>query len=258
MTVTVLVIGIGSGDPAHLTGEAVAALNAVDVFLVADKGAAKDDLVGLRNDICSTFITDHRYRVLEVPDPERGPDRDRDAGQYQSGVEAWHQQRAERYADLIRAELGDTGTVGFLVWGDPAFYDSTLRIVDRVRAAGVDLVLEVVPGISSLQLLAARHQIALNRIGRPIHITTGRRLVTEYQPGLGDVAVMLDGDLACAELAAVHPDLQIYWGAQLGLSDETLISGRLREVLGELRRTRAELRRRRGWVMDIYLLRPAE
>ena len=40
MTVRVLVVGIGSGDPAHLTGEAVAALNAVDVFLVADKGAA--------------------------------------------------------------------------------------------------------------------------------------------------------------------------------------------------------------------------
>ena len=37
--ITVLVVGIGSGSPAHLTAEAVAALNRVDVFLVADKRA---------------------------------------------------------------------------------------------------------------------------------------------------------------------------------------------------------------------------
>ena len=38
MTIRALVIGIGSGDPDHLTREAVAALNRVDVFVVADKG----------------------------------------------------------------------------------------------------------------------------------------------------------------------------------------------------------------------------
>ena len=48
MTIRALVIGIGSGDPDHLTREAVAALNRVDVFVVADKGAAKQDLVRLR------------------------------------------------------------------------------------------------------------------------------------------------------------------------------------------------------------------
>ena len=80
------------------------------------------------------------------------------------------------------------------------------------------------PGISSLQLLAARHRIVLNRVGGPIHITTGRRLVAEYSPELGDVVVMLDGDLACAGLVADHPDLQIFWGAQLGLPDEALVA----------------------------------
>ena len=38
MTIQAMVIGIGSGNPDHLTREAVAALNRVDVFLVADKG----------------------------------------------------------------------------------------------------------------------------------------------------------------------------------------------------------------------------
>ena len=57
MTVRVLVVGIGSGDPAHLTGEAVAALNAVDVFLVADKREATRDLVTLRAELCAAVIT---------------------------------------------------------------------------------------------------------------------------------------------------------------------------------------------------------
>ena len=53
MTVRVFVIGIGSGQPEHLTGEAVAALNSVDVFLVADKGRAKQGLVALRTALCA-------------------------------------------------------------------------------------------------------------------------------------------------------------------------------------------------------------
>ena len=115
----------------------------------------------------------------------------------------------------------------------------------------------MIPGISSLQLLAARHQIILNRIGGPIHLTTGRRLVAEFAPELGDVVVMLDGDLACSDLVADHPDLQIFWGAQLGLPDEELVAGRLAEV--HRRRSasvRAGIRAARGWVMDTYLLRP--
>ena len=151
-----------------------------------------------------------------------------------------------------------TGTIGFLVWGDPAFYDSTIRIVESVAAAGVDLELTVIPGISSVQLLAARHKIVLNRIGRPIHLTTGRRLAAEYSPELGDVVVMLDGDLSCARLLPEFGDLQIFWGAQLGLPDEALISGRLADVLELIISTRAAIREARGWVMDTYLLRPTD
>ena len=256
MTIQVLVIGIGSGNPDHLTREAVVALNQVEVFLVADKsGAGTQDLVELRAEICRQLIDHDRYRFATVPDPERGPDRDRSDPDYRAGVVAWHRARAERYAEIIRAEVGADGTVGFLVWGDPAFYDSTIRIVEAVAASGVELAMTVVPGISSVQLLAARHRIVLNRVGQPIHITTGRRLVAEYAPALGDVVVMLDGDLVCAALVEHHPDLEIYWGAQLGLPDEVLVRGRLTEVLTEIRERRADIRAARGWVMDTYLLR---
>lgn len=256
MTIQALVIGIGSGNPDHLTREAVAALNRVDVFLVADKGAAKHDLVGLREEVCRTLITHDHYRFVEVPDPERGPDRERDAVDYQVGVATWHDARAQRYAEVINAEVGEGKTIGFLVWGDPAFYDSTIRIVQSIVDLGVDLDLTVIPGISSIQLLAARHKIILNRVGQPIHVTTGRRLLGEYSPALGDVVVMLDGELACGGLVARFGELTIYWGAQLGLADEALISGRLSEVIDEIRAKRAAVRAARGWVMDTYLLSP--
>ena len=56
----------------------------------------------------------------------------------------------------------------------------------------------------------------------------------------------------------IHPDLQIFWGAQLGLDDQSLISGRLADVIDEIKAERTRLRARRGWVLDTYLLRGPE
>ncbi|GAA5036222.1 hypothetical protein GCM10023258_38940 [Terrabacter aeriphilus] len=258
---SIRVIGIGMGDPAHVTGEAARALATVDVFLVADKGEATADLVAARQAVCDALIpADHAYRLVEVADPRRGPDAERDDTAYGRGVRDWHAARVAAYAEVIEALPAGESTVGFLVWGDPAFYDSTIRIVDALvehwAARGLAVEHDVVAGISAPQLLAARHRIPLNRIGAPIHVTTGRRLVDEYDPALGDVVVMLDGRLACAELADAFPDLELFWGAYLGTPDELLVRGRLGDVVGEVQRVRADARERHGWVMDTYLLRP--
>jgi precorrin-6A synthase len=251
VTVRLLVIGIGTGNLDHLTRQAISALNEVDLFLVADKGSAKRDLAALRLAVCRTFITHDHYRIVEVPDPER----DRSAVDYPAAVAEWHAARVAAYDRVIRDQLGTSGTVGFLVWGDPAFYDSTIRIAHAIGDDGLPTELEVIPGISSLQLLAAAHKITLNRIGGSIHVTTGRRLLAEYGPRLGDVVVMLDGDLTCAGLVEHWPDLQIYWGAQLGLTAERLVAGQLGKVLPAIREARDEIRAQYGWVMDTYLLR---
>jgi precorrin-6A synthase len=245
------VVGIGTGNPDHLTGEAVAALNQVDLFLVADKGPATADLAQVRRRICASVISHDRYRIVAVPDPVR----ERGAGDYAGAVHDWHNARAAAYAEVVRRQLDRDETLGFLVWGDPALYDSTIRIARSLADHGLDVDLRVIPGISSVSLLAARHRIALNQVGGPVHITTGRRLIAEYDPELGDVVVMLDGALACAELVEAHPDLTIFWGAQLGLPAERLVAGRLSDVIEEIRATRAQIRAAEGWVMDTYLLR---
>src|SRR3954469_21422587 len=68
------VIGIGAGDPAYVTAQAVEALNDTQVFFAMDKGSQKDDLVALRREICARFIRDPAYRFVELPDPKRASD----------------------------------------------------------------------------------------------------------------------------------------------------------------------------------------
>jgi len=248
----VRVIGIGTGSPSHLTGQAIAALRECDVFLVADKGEVKDELVAVRRLVCEEFLEDGSYRIVTVTDPERGPDAERDRTAYRTGVDAWHAARAERYAEII-GSLPAGETVGFLVWGDPAFYDSTIRIVDAV-AQRLPLRMQVIAGLSAIQVLAAEHGIVLNGIGQPVHITTGRRLLDEWSPSLGTVVVMLDGALRCRELVERAPDLTIHWGAYLGLPQQVLRTGRLADVIDDLVVLRAALREEHGWVMDTYAL----
>ena len=155
------------------------------------------------------------------------------------------------FTHLIEDQLADGECGAFLLWGEPALYDSTLRILDRVRAGGCnDFDHEVIPGISSVQALAARHRIALNTIGQPIRITTGRKLVAG---DLDNVVVMLDAH--CAFAAFVDENVDIFWGAYIGTPDEILIAGKLSEVCEQIRQARSAARARKGWVMDTYLLR---
>ena len=243
-----LVIGIGAGDPDHVTVQAIKAMNRVDVFFVLDKCAAKDDLVRVRRQILDEHV--HRpHRVVEAQDPPR----DRTPADYRATVEDWHERRAALYERMLLDELDDDGCGAFLVWGDPSLYDSTLRIVERVIARGaVELEYEVVPGITAVQALTARHRIVLNRIGEPVTITTGRRLAG-LPPGQDDVVVMLDGEEAFRTVDG--DDVDIWWGAYLGTPDELLIAGPVTEVGPEIERVRAEARERKGWIMDTYLLR---
>lgn len=241
-----LVIGIGAGDPDQVTIQAVKAMNRADVFFVIGKGDEKQDLVDLRMGILDEHMRG-TYRVVDITDPPR----DRTPSDYQGVVDDWHDRRAA----VFEAEFAAADGIGaILVWGDPSLYDSTLRIVERVLARGnVDFDYSVIPGVTSVQSLAAQHRIVLNRIGRPVHITTGRRLREGLPDGVDDAVVMLDAD--CTFTQVPGEDAEIWWGAYLGTEDEVLISGNLRQVEDEIVRVRAELRERKGWIMDTYLIR---
>ncbi len=247
---TLLAIGIGTGNPEHLTLQAVKALETVDVVFSFDKGADKAELQRVRREICERFIGPRAYRMVEITDTPRDPS----IPSYEARVEAWHEQRLLACEDSIERELGAGQTGAILVWGDPSLYDSTLRLLERLQARGrVRFEYQVIAGISSPQALAARHKLTLNRIGGAVQLTTGRRLAQALPREADDVVVMLDGDPAFEHVPADEYD--IYWGAYLGTPHELAIAGRLETCKAQIASARAAARAEHGWIMDIYLLR---
>lgn len=249
------VIGIGAGDPDFVTAQAISALNDTQVFFAMDKGPRRgsptDDLVAVRKQICDRFIEKpDDYRFVELVDPPRAAAGDGPG--YRQVVADWHAERARIWAKAIESELGPDGTGAFLAWGDPSLYDSTLRILEKV-AEHLDIQYDVVPGITAIQVLTARHRIPLNDVGEPVLITTGRQL---REHGLtGSAVVMLDADCSFQQCP---PQTRIWWGAYLGTPDELLYAGTVGEIGDEIVAARTEARTRHGWIMDTYLLRSAD
>jgi precorrin-6A synthase len=245
-----LLIGIGAGNPDYITMQAVKALNRVDVFFLMDKGQGKDSLIDLRREICQSYIAGSDYRFVQAHSPER----ERGDVDYTSSVEALNLAKQRTFERLINDEMTDTQCGAFLVWGDPALYDSTLRILQTILASGrCDFDIEVIPGITSVQALAAQHKVPLNRIGKSIEITTGRRLAAGQVSDADSLVVMLDAQDAYHHVE--DQETEIYWGAYLGTPDEILISGKLKDVADEIERVRKAARLANGWIMDTYLLR---
>ncbi len=244
-------IGMGPGDPEYLTIQAVETLRRVDVFFMLEKdGRGKDELLAMRQAILKRYRPEGGYRLVIAASPERQalPDG------YQKTVRVWHETKLGLFERLIAEELRDGERGGLLLWGDPAIYDQTVSLIAELgaRLQG-QLEFAIIPGISAVQLLAARHRIPLNRVGEEILITTGRQLAETDPAQIHNALVMLDGQ--CSFQRLLGQDLEIYWGGYLGCPDETLVAGQLDEVWESLVHTRAQLRAAKGWIMDTYLLR---
>jgi precorrin-6A synthase len=249
----IALIGIGAGDPDHVTQQAVRALNAFDVLFVVTKSKGTDELVTLRRHVVDVHRDPARpFVAVELADPPRPW---RTADDYQAAVARWREQRQALWSDAITTALEDGQTGAFLVWGDPSLYESTLAVVAEIAAAAPDgaLTYEVIPGVSAVHALTARHRIPLNRVGRAVQIMPARLLADGMPAGVDDVVVMLDQG---ATFAQIDPaGLDIYWGAFLGTPDELLLSGDLQIVAPEIVAIREEAKARKGWMFDTYLLR---
>jgi precorrin-6A synthase len=238
----VRIIGIGMG-PHQVTPEAADALRDADYVIAAEK-QSDDALLAIRREISDAY----GVPVVAVPDPARDRDPVGDGG-YTGAVAGWHAARVAAYEQVLAERQG---TAAFLVWGDPAFFDSTVRIVEAIAERGVvEVEYDVVPGISALQLLAARHRIVLHDIGQPLHVTTGRLLADTVAAGQTNIAVLLNRSVELAGLEG----WTIWWGGNLGRPEEELVAGRVGDVLDDIEVARERIRATVGWVLDIFVVR---
>ncbi len=243
--IELLLIGIGTGNPDHVTRQAEKAIASADLIMIPTKGDDKADLADLRHEICAKIPGVDLSRIVEFELPVRDS-----SIPYVDRVHHWHDAIAVVWHTTITGNIS-TGKVALLIWGDPSLYDSSLRIASRLDPAPE---ITVLPGLTSLQVLTAAHAIPINELARPFVVTTGRQLRDNGWPEAVDtVAVMLDGD--CSFRTLDDQNCHIYWGAYVGMKEELLIQGRLDEVTEQIVQARAQARKNHGWIMDIYVLK---
>lgn len=243
--IEIVLIGIGTGNPEHLTRAGERALRASDLVLIPRKGPGKADLADLREAMCRSIMgAEADDRIAHFDMPQRDP-----SGPYTTGVQDWHDAVARAWQSALGGHPG-ARSIALLIWGDPSLYDSALRIAARLSPKPV---VRVIPGITALQALTAAHAIPLNDLAAPVLITTGRNLRDNGWPdGVDRIAVMLDG--ACSFQSLAPDGLHIWWGAFLGMPEEILIEGAVAETRAKIIDVRARARSDHGWIMDTYLI----
>ena len=248
--INLFLVGIGTGNPDHVTRQAEQMLRAADIIMVPHKGTSKSDLADLRYQICDQLLGTDSPPIFSFELPVRDSKKS-----YLAAVDDWHDAIALVWADTIQnasAKLDQpVQTVALLIWGDPSLYDSSMRIAARLDP---EPTITVAPGITSVQALTAAHNIPVNALGAPFLITTGRRLRDKGFPNDTDTAIiMLDGNCSFTRLNGAEFD--IWWGAYLGMPEQILLSGPLDEVGEDIISRRAAARHEHGWIMDTYLLK---
>nr|WP_156887629.1 precorrin-2 C(20)-methyltransferase [Propionicicella superfundia] len=194
-TPTLLGVGVGPGDPELVTLKAVSALHSADVVLVPATEASGTD-PGRAEQIVATACPSVTGRIRRIPfsmAQRRGVGTRR-----RKAWEASAQAAEEAFADGAR-------TVAFATVGDPSVYSTFSYLAAHVQAAVPGLTVEVVPGITAMQALAAVSRTPLVE-GREtltlVPATAGLEAVTAALDH-SDTIVAYKGGRQLAELLAL-------------------------------------------------------
>lgn len=140
-------VGLGPGDPEMLTCKAVRLLREADVVLVpgiVDDAAAEP---GRAEHAVRAHVDDQG----DVQRVAAGDEQDSGSGEVLHREADWDQARDA----VLAAFAAGRRTVAYATLGDPSVYSTFGHLADAVRRIDPSVTIEVVPGITAMQALAA-------------------------------------------------------------------------------------------------------
>jgi precorrin-2/cobalt-factor-2 C20-methyltransferase len=132
-------VGVGPGDPEHLTLKAVRELRGADRVFVPETLTSAGG-PGRAEQVVAEHVAPERLVRLGFAMGDAG------------GRDAKWDAAGAAIADVVRAG----GTAAFATLGDPSVYSTFAYVVQTVRALAPGVSVRTVPGITAMQDLAAR------------------------------------------------------------------------------------------------------
>jgi precorrin-2/cobalt-factor-2 C20-methyltransferase len=140
-------IGVGPGDPELITIKAVKALQASDVICIPKSNANKPSLALT---MVKKILSDRKNQpeMLELIFPMTKDD--------MSNKALW-----VKNASIIAQKANSGKVIAFITLGDPMFYSTFIYLYQSLKEEYPKLLLEIIPGVTSLTACAASAKMPL-------------------------------------------------------------------------------------------------
>lgn len=161
-------VGVGPGDPELLTLKGVRILKNIDVVCFP---VSQPDKPSIALEIASRAVR-RDWQILQLYLPMT---RDNEK------LEKHWQEAAEQVSEILKSGQD----CAFITLGDPSFYSTFIYLVRKLKTMLTDLKIEIIPGISAPNILAALAQV-------PLAESDERLVVIPAINNLGELSEALD------------------------------------------------------------------